>query len=59
VRLEARKGAPLMGGAHTTTQSIFQRFGCEGGANPPMGREEKRGWASEGMCEGYKVGWVG
>jgi hypothetical protein len=37
VRLEARNGAPHMGGAHTTIQSIFQRFGCEGGANPPRG----------------------
>jgi hypothetical protein len=59
VRLEARKSAPVMGGAHTTAQSKFQRFGCEGGANPPKGSEEKRGWASEGLSEGYKVGWVG
>ena len=59
MRLEARKGALVMEGAHTTTQSNFQRFGCEGGANPPRGREEKRGWESEGVCKVYKVVWVG
>jgi hypothetical protein len=25
------KGAPLMGGAHTSNKRGFQRFGCEGG----------------------------
>jgi hypothetical protein len=34
-------------------------LGVRGGANPPRGHEEKRGWASEGVCEVYKVGWVG
>jgi hypothetical protein len=57
VRLEARKGTPLMGGAHTTTQSIFQRFGCEGGANP-LGGVRKRG---DGQVRGCVkvIRWVG
>jgi hypothetical protein len=38
-----------MGGAHTSNTRGFLRFGCEGGANPPRGREEMREWASEGV----------
>jgi hypothetical protein len=29
-----------MGGAHNSIKRHFQRFICEGGANPPRGRED-------------------
>jgi hypothetical protein len=38
--VEARKGAPLMGGAHNTFKGCFKGFMCEGGAGaqfPPRG----------------------
>jgi hypothetical protein len=40
-----------MGWAHTSNTRVFLRFGCEGGANPPRGREEMSEGKGEGVCE--------
>jgi hypothetical protein len=43
VRDEARGGAPLIGGAHNTSQSPNQWFGRRGGVSRKEGREHERG----------------